>query len=180
MTTFSICFETDKTIISKTSLYTHTKNEPTGVSSTSDASGGDTPNEYAFTTSNMLNIRTRIISNKLIQQYQENYYNTHPHFSHIKLWVYDTNIHFDLDFDFTKVVCIILFINGVYGIHYVVNTDNYTCKQQKQYILENVIPKYKLYRQTDDKSEYKLLINTFDSNGFTHTSTYENIFLEKR
>ena len=170
MTTFSICFETDKTIRSKDALYTYTEIEPIGAC----ASGGNILNKDAFTISNILNLKTRIISNKLISQHQD-YYNTH--FSNIKLWIYDMNIKFDIDIDIdiTKIVCIILFINDVYGIHYVVNTDNYTIKQQKQYILENVIPKYKLYSQKDN-DDYVLLINTFDSNGLTNTSTYETIF----
>lgn len=100
MTTFSICFETDKTITSKDGLYTHTENEPIGAC----ASGGNIINKDAFTISNMLNLKTRIISNKLISQHQE-YYNTH--FSNIKLWVYDVNMHYDFDIDITKIVCII-------------------------------------------------------------------------
>ena len=95
----------------------------------------------------------------------------------INLWIYDikTSIITNIDIDLEKIVCIILFINGVYGIHYVCNIDNYTIKQQKQYIIENVIPKFKLYKHTQNNYEFTLLINTFDTNGKTKTSDYENI-----
>ena len=174
---FSICFETDTSLITEHTVMTQ-KNSY-------GASGIGIPNKDAFTLSTLLNIKTQIIPNIRIENLQEDY---KLNFPHIKLWFFDINKNIDTDFD--KFVCTILFINGVYGIHYVCNTDNYTIKQQKQYILENVIPNYKLYKKNDgenndgvtnddeDKNnEYKfnLLINSFDSVGKTKSSVYETI-----
>ena len=163
MNSFSLWFETDTSIVlEKTDTII------------SGASGDTTiPNKDAFTISNILNLKTRITPNEMIDILHNEYNINYPN---IKLWNYD--IDYSLGNNFEKLVCTILFINGVYGIHYICNTDHYTINQQKQYILENVIPKYKLYSQTDN--EYVLLINTFTNGGRSKTSIYENIFLEKR
>ena len=183
MSILSLCFETDTTKTSFDTTINKYKNKTDALCTkydpinTYDACGayGDAtlPNKDAFTISNMLNLRTRLIPNNIqfIEQYQEHIAITYPN---IKLWVYDVNMHYD--FDMCNIVCIILFINGVYGTHYVCNID--VIEEQKKYILENVITKYKLYTQNNIKYEYVLLINTFDSNGKTETSTYETI-LEK-
>ena len=169
----SICFETD------TSLISTSENDidiDIDISNTSGASGHTIPNKDAFTLSNIVNLNTRIIPNHRIEHLQD-YYKIH--FPSIKLWLYDINKNINTNTNFEKLSCIILFINSVYGLHYVCNTDNYSIKQQKQYILENVIQNYKLYKHTqnnDDKYEFNFLINTFDSNGNTKTSVYEITF----
>ena len=173
---FSICFETDTTLIS-------TSENNIGITNNSGASGHPIPNKDAFTLSTILNLNTntRLIHNNRIALLQD-YYKIH--FPTIKLWMFDINQNIDTNTDFEKLVCIILFINGVYGLHYVCHIDNYTIQQQKKYILENIIPNYKLYNCThnndaknDNNYEFILLINTFDSNGNTKTSDYENILI---
>ncbi len=151
---FSICFLTDATLVSSNNVL---------------------PNKDAFTTSTLLNMKTKIISNDIIDTLHKE---CKLYIPHIKLWMIDINpsIITNIDTDFEKLVCIILFINGVYGIHYVCNTDNYTIEHQKQYIVENVIPNYKLYSRNSNTTEFKLLINTFDSNGNTKTTEYEITF----
>ena len=178
---FSICFEIDTTLIS-------TSENNIGITNTSGASGASghpIPNKDAFTLSTILNLNTRLIPNNRIALLQD-YYKIH--FPTIKLWMFDINKNIDTTTDFEKLVCIILFINGVYGLHYVCHIDNYTIQQQKKYILDNVIPNYKLYNhihntdakndaKNDNNYEFILLINTFESNGNTKTSDYENILI---
>ena len=120
-----------------------------------------------------VNIKTKIISNEIIDTLNKE---CQLYIPHIKLWFYDINKDINTNTDFQKLVCIILFINGVYGIHYVCNVDNYTIKQQKQYIVDNVIPNYKLRSINNNTTNFILLINTFDSNGNTKTSEYEITF----
>ena len=175
----SICFETDTSLISTSEI-----NIDIDIDNTTGSSGHTIPNKDAFTLSNIVNLNTRIIPNHRIEHLQD-YYKIH--FPSIKLWLYDINKNINTNTNFEKLSCIILFINSVYGLHYVCNTDNYSIKQQKQYILENVIPNYKLYNhihtnddkndeKNDDKYEFMLLINTFDTNGKTKSSTYEITF----
>ena len=118
-------------------------------------------------------MKTKIISNKIIDTLSEEYKLYLPH---LKIWFYDINKDINTNTNFEKLVCIMLFINGVYGIHYVCNIDHYSIRQLKQYISDNVIPNYKLYTRDNDKTDFRLLINTFDSNGNTKTSTYEITF----
>jgi len=168
---FSICFETDTTLDLFNEKDTLLLDE-LNTFGASGALGHPIPNKDVFTISTLLNTKIQIIPNNRIADLQD-YYKIN--FPHIKLWFFDINIIHNFD----KCVCIILFINGVYGIHYVCNIDNYSIRQQKQYITDIVIPNYKLYKHTqnnDDKYEFNLLINTFDSNGNTKTSTYEITF----
>jgi hypothetical protein len=167
---FTICFITDTTLDDlsnkKNTLLLDELND-------SGASGNGIPNKDIFTISTLLNTKIQIIPNNRIADLQKDY---KINFPHIKLWIFDINKNIDTNFE--KLGCIILFINAVYGIHYVCNIDNYTIKQQKQYITDIVIPNYKLYKHTqnnDDKYEFNVLINTFDSNGNTKTSVYETI-----
>ena len=172
---FSICFQTD------TSLTTDTT-EDTDLTPThsSGASGNGTPNKDIFTISTLLDTNIELISNDRIKYLIEEYKINLPH---INLWFFDINTNIDTDFE--KYVCVILFINDVYGIHYVCNTDHYSIRQLKVYILDNVIPNYKLYKKNDnDKNDgedkindykFNLLINTFDFLGKTKSSVYETI-----
>lgn len=169
---FSICFETDTTLIS-------TSEKNIIITKTSGASGYPIPNKDVFIISTLLNTKIQIIPNNRIALLQD-YYKIN--FPHIKLWMFDINKNIDTNTDFEKLVCVILFINDVYGIHYVCNIDHYTIRQLKQYIVENVIPNYKLYdhiynndAKNDNKYKFILLINTFESNGKTKTSDYKTI-----
>ena len=164
---FSICFETDTKLDlsnEKDTLLLDKLND-------SGASSHGLPNKDIFTISTLLNMKIKIISNDIIDTLTKEY---KINFPHIKLWFYDINKNIDTNFE--KLVCIILFINSVYEIHYVCNIDHYSIRQQKQYIVENVIPNYKLYIRNNDTTEFRLLINTFDTNGNTKTSTYEITF----
>jgi hypothetical protein len=168
MSSFSICFETDTEIISVNTKKRENKENKETILSELSATGTYINNKDAFTISNILNFKIRIIPDEIIDILQnENNIN----FRNIKLWNYDINCN--LGNDFEKLVCIILFINGVYGIHYICNTDNYSITKQKQYILENILLNHKLYSQSNN--EYVLLINTFNSDGRTKTSIYETI-----
>ena len=164
MSSYSLCFESD-------AMYVDYNNSIKENYSSGASSDNTTPNKDAFTISNIFNLRTRIIPTSMIETLQHNYTITNPN---SKLWLYDIDV---VNTDFENLVCLILFINGVYGIHYVCNTNNYTITQQKQHILETVIPQFKLYSQTNEECdfnfEYTLLINTFDSDGKTKTSTYD-------
>jgi hypothetical protein len=171
MSSFSICFETDTTIISSSKSSNKDTNNIT--SGACGACGDDSlPNKDAFTQSNILNLKIRIIPNTMIENVQEHYKITYPH---IKLWQFDIND--SLGYDCEKLVCILLFINGVYGLHFMCTIN--TLDKQKHYILDTVIPKYKLYNHKNnnypDNDKYVLLINTFNSNGSTNTSVYEPI-----
>ena len=171
---FSICFVTDTSLDTFNKKHTSLLDEV----NTSGAYSHGISNKDSFTTSTLLNMKTKIISNKFIDTLNKE---CKLYIPHVKLWFYDINpsIITNINTDFEKLVCIILFINGVYSIHYVCNIDNYTINQQKQYIVENVITNYKLYTREHDKNnitEFRLLINTFDSNGNTKTSTYEITF----
>lgn len=174
---FSICFQTDTSL---TTEYTDLT-----PSNSSGASGNGTPNKDVFTISTLLNTNIQLIPNHRIEYIKEEYKIDFPH---IKLWFFDINTNIDTNFE--KYVCTILFINGVYGIHYVCNTDHYSIRQLKQYIVDNVIPNYKLYKKNDgeknhdedkndnDKNndyEFNLLINTFDFLGKTKSSVYDTI-----
>jgi hypothetical protein len=170
MSSFSICFETDTTVVSSSKSSNRDRNTN---KITSGACGDDSiPNKDAFTQSTILNLKTRIITNAMIENVQDYYKITYPN---IKLWVYDIN--HSLCNDCEKLVCILLFINDVYGLHFMCHID--TLDKQKHYILDTVIPKYKLYNYKNDNGadndKYVLLINTFNSNGSTNTSTYEPI-----
>lgn len=188
MSSFSICFETDTTILpsSKSSNRDIDRNTNKIISG---AFGDDSiPNKDAFTQSNILNLKTRIIPNTMIEDLQNHYKITFPH---IKLWNYDINdsLGDSLGDNCEKLVCIILFINGVYGIHYISNTDNYSTEKQKYYISENIIKNIELssrshthnhihnHIHTYSNNEYVLLINTFNNDGITNTSIYESIIL---
>jgi hypothetical protein len=171
MSLFSICFETDITVVPSSNRDRDTNKIISG------ACGDDSiPNKDAFTQANILNLKTRIIPNTMIKDLQEHYNITFPH---IKLWQFDINesLGESLGDNCEKLVCIILFINGVYGIHYISNID--TLNKQKQYILDTIISKYKLYNYKNenytDNDKYVLLINTFNSDGSTNTSIYEPI-----
>ena len=170
---FSVCFLTD------TSLDTFNKKHTSLIDevNTSGASSHGLPNKDVFTISTLLNMKIKIISNNIIDTLNKE---CKIYIPHLKLWFYDINpsIITNIDTNFEKLVCIMLFINGVYSIHYVYNIDNYTINQQKQYIVENVITNYKLYTRDHHKNnitEFRLLINTFDCNGNTKTTDY--IFL---
>ena len=167
---FSICFETYTKLDSFNEKDTLLLDEL----NYSGASSHGLPNKDIFTISTLLNTKIQIIPNNRIADLQEDY---KINFPHIKLWIYDINKNINTNFE--KLGCIILFINGVYGIHYVCNIDNYSIKQQKHYITDIVIPNYKLYKHTknnDDNDEFNLLINTFDTNGNTKSSVYEITF----
>lgn len=169
---FSICFQTDTSITTDTTVLTPTHS--------SGASGNGTPNKDIFTISTLLNTNIQFIPNHRLKYVKKEYKIDFPH---IRLWFF--NINTNIDTDFEKYVCVILFINDVYGIHYVCNTDHYSIRQLKQYIVDNVIPNYKLYKKNDgDKNndenknndyEFNLLINTFDFLGKTKSSVYETI-----
>ena len=165
---FSVCFLTD------TSLDSFNKKNTSLIDELnySGASSHGLPNKDAFTTSTLLNMKIQIIPNNIIDTLHKEYQTYLPH---LKLWFYDINKDMNTNTNFDKLVCIMLFINGVYGIHYVCNIDNYTINQQKQYIVENVIPNYKLYSRYNENTEFRLLINTFDSNGNTKTSIYSYV-----
>ena len=106
MSLFSICFETDITIVPSNKSSNRYKNKIT-----SGAYGDNTiPNKDVFTKSNILNLKTRIISNKIIKKLQEHYKNT---YSYIKLWLYDINININVIKEIKNLVCIILFISSV-------------------------------------------------------------------
>ena len=168
---FSICFETDTTLVS----FNEKDISLLDTLNYSGASGYGIPNKDAFTISTLLNMKTKIILNKIIDTLSEEYKLYLPH---LKIWFYDINKDININKDFEKLVCIMLFVNGVYGIHYVCNIDHYSIRQLKHYIVENVIPNYKLYTRDHHKNnitEFKLLINTFDSNG--NTKTTDSIFL---
>jgi hypothetical protein len=166
---FSVCFLTDTKVVSSNDKHILLIDE----FNYSGASSHGLPNKDAFTKSTLLNMKTKIISNNIIDTLNKE---CKLYIPHVKLWFYDINKDINIDTDFEKLVCIILFINGVYGIHYVCNIDNYTITQQKQYIIENIISNYKLYSRNSNTTEFRLLINTFDSNGNTKTSDYEITF----
>jgi hypothetical protein len=164
MNTYSICFETDTTIFS-TDINNYNSYYNSGASADITI-----PNKNAFTLKNILNCKTRIISSSIIDILQENYKISDPN---IKLWCYDinintkinTNIQKDLELD--NMICIILFINGVYGLHYICNSD--TLDKQKDHILNNI----KNNISNNIITMYSAYINTFNSNGQTKSSVFE-------
>ena len=155
---YSICFETNTTIISSTNKIQNKLPSPY-----SRACTNGTPNKDAFTLANILNMKIQIIPNKMIDTLQTNYKENFPH---IKLWFFDINTEtINLEtINLENIVCIILFINGVYGLHFICQ-DNTQKEKIKIDIRKN-------YSQND---VYILQINTFDAYGKTKTSDYEAI-----
>ena len=172
---FSICFETDTTIFSTSIKDTKdTKDAKDSIllddPENTGASGGNLPNKDAFTISNILNLKTQIIPSNMTDDLHEEY---KINFPNIKLWDYDIHNSIIID-DIEKVICIILFINGVYGLHYICNIDTFETKKQD---LQNLVHKISFDQNFSQKNEYILLINTFNINGKIQTSNYENIFI---
>ena len=156
---YLICFETDTTIVSSTNKIQNKLPSPY-----SGACSDGTSNKDAFTLANILNMKIQIIPYEMINTLQTNYTENYPH---IKLWVFDINTE---SINLDNIVCIILFINGVYGLHFICNTTTTnTYKTQKEKIKIDI---RKNYSQND---VYILQINTFDAYGKTKTSDYEAI-----
>ena len=127
-------------------------------------------NKDAFTFDNVLNMKTQIISDKSkyileeeIECLQKFYKSQLPH---VKLWIYDL----DKKYMKTKnIICIILFINDVYGLHYICN--DLTLVDTKYNILYMILNN----PENNKNNKYVFQINTFNSDGYTETSTFENI-----
>ena len=172
MSSFSICFETDMTVIASN----HMDKSIDKTKDLSYAYGDDSiPNKDAFTISNILNFKTQIIPTDKIEDLQNDYISKFPN---IKLRSYDIKIYLKLNtiLEFDKIACIILFTNGVYGLHFICNIDNIDAK--KKYIIEDIIKKYKSYNHTiqnHSSNKFVLLTNTFNIDGKIETSTFENI-----
>ena len=142
-------------------------------------------NKDAFTLSNVLNMKIQIISDKNKNYLEDQIYTLEEEykvqFPNTKLWIHDL----DKKHIKTKnIICIILFINDIYGLYYICNTD--TFEDTKYTILETILNKIDKQitqiQSIDNKTtepnntnKYVLLINTFNSDGKTETSTYEPI-----
>jgi hypothetical protein len=143
-------------------------------------------NKHAFTIANVLNMKIQIISDNNKTYLEDKIYTLEEEykiqFPHSKLWIHDL----DKKHIKTKnLICILLFINDVYGLYYICNTN--TLEDTKYHILETILNKidkqitqiqipqpHSLDTKTNT-NKYVLLINTFNSDGKTETSKYEPI-----
>ena len=144
---YKLCFQTDTTIF---------------VSS-------NKTNKNAFTLANMLNMKTQIYDENNIDNVKSEY---KIRFPNIRLWIFDLDIDIESSRDIENIICIVVFVNEVYGLHYICNTN--TILDKKTHILNNIKKKIgnnienNIEKNIDMYSAYTL---RFNSSGKINTST---------